>query len=115
VITPEVFVYLKDTFQHILEKWGCTLEDFGGEEDHVHLLVSIHPAINISELINNLKSASSKSTRNRFKEHVDQFFWKPYFWNRAYYIGSVGTVPLETVKNYIEKQNITEKKPKPLA
>ncbi|WP_369825242.1 transposase [Sulfobacillus sp. hq2] len=32
----------------------------GGGADHVHLLVGVHPALNISVLINNLKSASSR-------------------------------------------------------
>ncbi|MHB1321625.1 MAG: transposase [Acidithiobacillus ferrivorans] len=34
--------------------------EFGGESDHVHLLVEIHPALNISTLINNLKTASAR-------------------------------------------------------
>ncbi|MHB8369383.1 MAG: transposase, partial [Leptospirales bacterium] len=36
----------------------------------MHLLVEIHPALNISTLINNLKTASSRRTRNRFAEHL---------------------------------------------
>jgi len=112
VIIPEVMTYLETAFRGVLEKWNCSLVEFGGEADHVHLLVGIHPALNISELINNLKSATSKKTRNQFRDHVDKFYWKPYFWNRAYYIGSVGTVSLETIRNYVEKQG-TEEKSKP--
>jgi putative transposase len=109
VINPEVMTFLGTAFRGVLEKWNCSLVEFGGEADHVHLLVGIHPALNISELINNLKSATSKKTRNQFRDHVAKFYLKPYFWNRAYYIGSVGTVSLETIRNYVEKQGTKEK------
>jgi len=109
VITPEVMTFLETAFRGVLEKWNCSLVEFGGEADHVHLLMGIHPALNISELINNLKSATSKKTRNQYRDHVARFYCKPYFWNRAYYIGSVGTVSPETIRNYIEKQGTKEK------
>ena len=111
VLNPEIRAFLETAFRGVLENWNCTLEEFGGEEDHVHLLIDIHPALNISELINNLKSATSKKTRNHFRDHVAQFYWKPHFWHRAYYAGSVGTVSPETIRAYIEKQ-CTREKPK---
>lgn len=96
--------YLKCAFSEILAAWRCELIEFGGEADHVHLLVAIHPALNISTLINNLKTASARRARNRFAEHVARFYWKPMFWHRAYYIGSVGGASLETVRAYVESQ-----------
>ena len=83
--------------------------EFGGEADHVHLLVGIHPALNRSTLINNLKSASSRRMRNRFADYLAKFYGKPYFWHRAYYVGSVGGASLETVKRYVEAQGTKEK------
>lgn len=63
---------------------------FGGEADHVHLLIDIHPARDISVLVNNLKTASARRTRSRFAEHLASFYEKPLFWHRAYFVGSVG-------------------------
>lgn len=100
--------YLKEAFTEILVAWRCELVEFGGEDDHVHLLVSIHPALNISELINNLKTASARRTRNRFAEHLENFYWKPLFWHRAYFVSSVGGATLETIKAYVEKQGTVE-------
>ena len=108
-LTPVLLDALRDAFTEILTGWRCTLIEFGGEADHVHLLVGIHPALNISVLINNLKSASSRRMRNRFANHLAKFYWKPYFWHRAYYVGSVGGASLETVKRYVETQGTTEK------
>ena len=54
--TPELLKYLREAFGDCLTAWRCKLIEFGGEEDHVHLLADIHPALEISVLINNLKS-----------------------------------------------------------
>ncbi len=107
-LTPELLSYLKVAFEECLAAWRCKLLEFGGEEDHVHLLVDIHPALDISVLINNLKTASARRARARFAEHLDKFYWKPFFWHRAYFVGSVGGATLETVRAYVEAQGTEE-------
>jgi putative transposase len=72
-------------------------------------LANIHPALNISTLINNLKTASARRARNRFAEPLNLFYWKPSFWHRAYYVGSIGGATLETVRRYVESQGTKEK------
>jgi REP element-mobilizing transposase RayT len=86
-LTPVLLDTLREAFTEILEGLRCTLLAFGGEADHVHLLAEIHPALNISTLINNRKTASARRARNRFAEHLKPFYGKPYFWHRAYLWG----------------------------
>jgi len=112
-LKPEIRDYLREAFGEILEGGRCTLLEFGGEADHGHWLVEIHPALNISTLINNLKTASARRARNRFAEHLQPFYWKPYFWHRAYYVGSFGGATMETVRRYVESQGTKEKPRKP--
>ena len=121
-LTPELLDYLRGAFADCLAAWRCNLIDFGGESDHVHLLVDIHPALNISVLINNLKTASARRARARFAQHLGAFYSKPLFWHRAYYVGSVGGATLETVRAYVDAQGTVEharkseaKRPKPPA
>jgi len=109
VFTRTMLSYAEKAFAEILRGWRCSLIEFGGEEDHVHLLIDIHPALDISVLINNLKSASSKRLRRVFAGHVKKFYWKPLFWHRAYYVGSVGTVTLKAIQRYVEQQGTKEK------
>jgi len=109
-LTPELLAYLEEAFAAILAAWRCTLLEFGGEPDHVHLLIDIHPALDLSVLINNLKTASARRARNRFAEHLAGFYSKPLFWHRAYFVGSVGGVTLETVRAYVEAQATKEQK-----
>ena len=74
----------------------------------MHLLVSIHPALDISVLINNLKTASARRARRQFAEHLAHYYWKPLFWHRSYFVSSVGGASLETVKAYVEPQGNEE-------
>lgn len=107
-LSPELLDYLKDAFAECLVAWRCQLLEFGGEADHVHLLIDIHPALDISVLINNLKTASARRARNRFAEHLAPFYRKPQFWHRAYYVGSVGGASLDQVRAYVEAQGTEE-------
>lgn len=104
-LTPEILAYLRGAFSDALAAWRCSLIEFGGEADHVHLLVDIHPALDISTLINNLKTASARRVRGRYAEHLDRFYTKPMFWHRAYFVGAVGGVTLDVVRNYVASQS----------
>ena len=44
-----------------------------------------------------------------FADHLRKFYWTPYFWHRAYYVGSIGNASLETVKRYVAAQGTQEK------
>jgi putative transposase len=70
----------------------------------VHALIDFHPAIAVSELINNLKSASSKRVGNRYGVRLRRFYRQPGLWHRAYYVGSVGGASLEVVRQYVDAQ-----------
>ena len=107
-LSDDLLLYLKGAFGDCLDAWGCKLVQFGGGSDHVHLLIDIHPALNISVLINNLKTASARRARARFAEHIAQFYSKPLFWHRAYFVGSVGGATLETVRAYVDAQGTEE-------
>lgn len=85
------------------------LLEFGAGEDHVHLLVSIHPTLNISTLMNNLKTATARraqpvsaASRAVLREAV---FLAP----GLYYVGSVGGASLEGVKQYVASQSQVER------
>lgn len=106
VITPTMLQELETIFTKILVAWKCTLLEFGGEADHVHLLISYHPNLNLSVLVNNLKSTSSRQLRTKYEAYLRKFYWKSVFWRRAYYAGSVGHASLETVKRYVESQGV---------
>ena len=40
-LTRKMLQYLEPVFSGILKSWRCELIEFGGEADHVHLLIDI--------------------------------------------------------------------------
>jgi putative transposase len=85
-------------------EWDCRLLEFSGKEDHVHLLFEAHPAMNLSKLINNLKTVTSRLIRKKFPAHLKKYYSKPVFWTRAYCLISTGGATLEVIKKYVENQ-----------
>lgn len=45
----------------VLRHRNCHLYRIGGIEDHVHILTSLHPTVALSDLIKEIKTASSES------------------------------------------------------
>ncbi len=102
--TKKLMQRLEEICNRLCEKWNSDILEFGGEEDHIHLLLSLHPNIMPSRLINSLKTVTSRLIRKEFKEHLDKFYWKPKLWTRAYCLVSAGGASLDILKKYIEKQ-----------
>ena len=108
-INQQILNRLEEIFSQTLEKWDCHLVQFNGEEDHVHLLIDYKPDIQISKLIANLKTVSSRLIRKEFSQLSQKYFYnKPYFWTGAYFIASCGGVTVEQLKKYVENQKKIE-------
>ncbi|MEH2385958.1 MAG: IS200/IS605 family transposase [Nostoc sp.] len=106
--TLEMLKRLEDILVDLLEKWDCKLVEFNGEEDHVHLLFQYHPDLQLSKLVNNVKSVTSRKLRQEYAEHLEKFFWKDVFWNGSYFVASCGGLTISKLKEYIENQNSPE-------
>lgn len=105
-ITPGILEYLKEVFHNLSEKWKVELKEFSGEEDHVHLLITAYPHIQLSKFVNNLKTVSSRLVRKKYAGYLRRFYWKPYFWTRSYCLISTGGATIEVIKRYILSQGL---------
>lgn len=91
-------------FRGVCEKFDATLKEVNGEEDHVHLLVTYHPKISISKLVNSLKTDSSRVIRKKGYETIRKALWGGHLWAPSYFAGSCGGAPIELVRKYIDGQ-----------
>ena len=107
--TNEILDRLHEVCKDICEKWDIGLIEFGGEQDHIHLLLDFHPSAQPSKFVNNLKTVSSRLIRRDFRDHLAKFYWKPVMWTRAYCLLSAGGAPIEVIKQYIENQETPTK------
>lgn len=107
-LTQAMLQRLEQICHDLLQKWEVALEEFGGEADHVHLMLDMHPNIMPSRLVNNLKTVTSRLLRKEFAEHLKNYYWKPVLWTRAYCLVSAGGAPLEILQQYIQQQRQPE-------
>jgi putative transposase len=96
---------MQEIFSNVCRRWRCELVEFGGEADHVHLLIDAHPSMNLARMIGNLKTVSARLIRKEFEDHLKKYFWKVKFWNNAYAVVSAGGhASIETLLQYIQDQ-----------
>ena len=100
-----MLIRLEEIFKTLMEKWGGRLIEFNGETDRVHLLIKYTPQTELSKLINNLKTVSSRYLRKEFAERVNEFYWKDVLWTNGYFVASCGGVTVDRLKQYIEEQD----------
>ena len=103
--TDNMLTDLESKMRELSDKWGVTMLEFGGEADHVHLLLDMNPSIQPSKFINNLKTVSSRYMKKEHGEHLKKFYWGTNaMWSRAYCLITAGGAPLTVLKQYIENQ-----------
>lgn len=101
ILVKQNLDFLRPAFAEVLKAWRCELIEFAEEDDHVHLLVSIHPALEIANLINSLKTASATRCGSVFGDQVRHFYKKSEFWHQACFVGRIGNVLAEVVRRYV--------------
>jgi putative transposase len=109
IFTDPMLTRLEEIFGNLMEKWEGRLIEFNGETDHVHLLIQYTPQTELSKLINNLKTVSSRYMRKEFETRVNEFYCKDVLWTSGYGVFSCGGVTVEELKKYIENQNRPDK------
>ena len=104
VLTLNMLDRLQDIFIETAQQMECELLEFGGEDDHVHLMISVNPKIAIANLVGKLKGKSSYLLRSEYWDVIKNKLWGNHFWSPSYCVVSCGGASLEVVKSYIENQ-----------
>ena len=92
------------SYSIIESDWKSKIISINTDEDHVHILFETSPQTQLSKLINNYKTVTSRLIRKEFSKQLEQYYWKPYFWSDTYFISSVSDTSEAMIKRYIEKQ-----------
>ena len=93
----------KEIFSRIAPNYNISLQEWGHDEDHVHILFRAHPKTAISKFINAYKSASSRLLKKEYPS-IREKLWKEQFWSQSFCLLTTGGAPLEIVKEYIQTQ-----------
>ncbi|PSR22029.1 MAG: IS200/IS605 family transposase [Sulfobacillus acidophilus] len=104
VFTKEVLEDLRTIFSDVCQDFEATLEEFDGERDHGHLLITYSPKVAISRLVNSLKGVSSRLMRKKHDPSIERALWGGSLWSPSYFAGSAGGASLSIIHQYIEQQ-----------
>ena len=88
----------------IEEHWKGEILEINTDHDHIHIQFEISPQTQLSKLINNYKTVTSRLIRKEFSEELRPYSEKPYFWSDTYFISSVSDTSRKTIEQYIQAQ-----------
>lgn len=95
---------LELSFNVIEDYWKCRILEISTDNDHIHILFESKPQVQLSKLVNNYKTVTSRILRKEFADELSPYYWKPYFWSDSYFIGCVSDRTREAVRFYIQNQ-----------
>lgn len=107
ILTGDVKDTVYDRIHYVAESRGFHILEINGEPDHVHILMEADPQTSPRELVNVLKTQTSRRARKLYGDTVlKKYYWEPLFWSDSYFIATVSKNTLDIVKKYIKNQGI---------
>ena len=108
VLHKKIALRLRELIRQGCEARGITIVQGSIGKDHVHLLISCSPSIAPSKIVQYLKGRSSRLIQDEFPE-LKKRYWGQHLWARGYFCATVGSVTEETIRKYIESQDLGNK------
>lgn len=68
--------------------------------DHVHLFLSCPPDMSPSDIMHQIKGASSYALREEFPSLAKM----PSLWTRSFFVSTAGNVSSDTIRHYVDTQ-----------
>ncbi len=97
-LVPEIRAELHPYLACVLKNDGCPSLQVGGVEDHVHLLFALSRTRTISQVVENVKTSSSKWLKTKGSALAD------FHWQNGYGAFSVSRSQADEVIEYIRRQ-----------
>lgn len=107
VLTGAIRDVVYEKVQSIFKDRSLEILEFNGEADHIHILFEAGPLTAPGELVNVVKTQTSRTARKLYGDTLlKKWYWKPYFWSDSYFITTVSENSLQNVQAYIQSQGI---------
>lgn len=81
------------------------LNEFNGEPDHIHALVTASPSTQMSKFIGEFKGGSSYEILRKYPDLKNQIGRDGVFWSPSYCLLTTGGAPIDIIKKYIQSQD----------
>ena len=109
VLTGEVAQAVAELIDAICKEnaWPVLAKEI--QADHVHLFVSIPPAVAVSDAVKVLKGTTARKLFARFPA-LKKRLWGGHLWSPSYYVGTAGNVSAETIRKWNERAEHMQKR-----
>jgi len=102
ILSGEIAQELNPFLEGICHQNSWTILSKEIQPDHIHLFVTIPPAIAVASAVKILKGTTARKLFVKFPELKKQL-WGGSLWSPSYYVGTAGNVSAETIQQYIER------------
>lgn len=107
ILTGDVVTRASAIIADLAVAWGGAMLECNGEADHLHALLDVPPRVRPSDLVNNIKTVTSRRLRAEFPA-LRAAYKRPVLWSPSYCILSAGGAPIEILRQYVENQQRQE-------
>jgi len=101
LLVPPIDRRIKEMILEKQDQYNYTVVEMEVMPDHVHLLLDVDPRIGIDRVVRKIKGYPAHTLRQEYPWIRTRL---PSLWTRSRFIASVGSVSLQTIKQYIEEQ-----------
>jgi len=98
LLSKPIRVVLFAHLQKTAEEKGIKIIQVGGAADHIHVLIQLHPAQNLAQVIRQLKAESSEWL------NTTQLLPQGFEWEEEYAAYSVSPSAVKQVMDYLDRQ-----------
>lgn len=92
------------SYKIIEERCKCTILSFEIKDNSVHILFEASPQVQLSKLINNYKTITSRLLRKEFRDRLNESGDVSSFWEQSYLIITDSRYAKRIIAYYIEMQ-----------
>ncbi|HCJ66102.1 MAG TPA: IS200/IS605 family transposase [Elusimicrobia bacterium] len=96
---------IKEIFREIALQYEMEITEIQILSDHVHFLISAPPKIAPFQIVQILKSVSTKKLFDRY-EWLNRYYWGGEIWAGGYFVRSIGVgLTKVMIEKYIKEQS----------
>ena len=99
---------LGPVFRTLAEQKGCRIEEGHIMPDHVHMLISIPPKLEVSSVVGYIKGKSAIHVARHFLKQTRNYAGQN-LWARGFFVDTVGR-DTEVIRRYIQNQEAEDQR-----
>ena len=104
IFNEGVFGYMLERLKEVKEHYPeIEILEIEHDVDHVHMLVSIPPKINVGRVVGILKANTSRRLKEKFSFLKDVYWGTDGIWSDGYFVSTVG-INKQIIQKYIQLQ-----------